>query len=126
MQPLQYSEGVVEPALGAAAGPGRWFVGFAALLVCADFQRRRQHSAITAHRAVPVCELPALGTLWSTVMSNAASAVCSRCDGTCTGGCGRAGQVVVLGGLVLPVCVDFHTKMLCSGTTAHRALPVCE
>ena len=43
------------PALGAAAGVlCRWFVGGAVLPVCGDFQRRRQHSATTAHRALPV------------------------------------------------------------------------
>ena len=55
--------GVVEPALGAVAELGGWFVGLAVLPVlpvCGDFQRRRQHSATTAHRALPVCELPAL------------------------------------------------------------------
>ena len=39
-QPLHCVAGVVEPALGAAAGLGRWFVGVAVLLVCGDFQRR--------------------------------------------------------------------------------------
>ena len=29
MQPLQYAAGVVEPALGAAAGLAMWFVGVA-------------------------------------------------------------------------------------------------
>jgi len=59
------------------------------------FLLRRQHSATTAHRALPVCEWPALGMPWGTARSNAASAVCSRCDGACTGGgCGRAGRVV--------------------------------
>ena len=57
------AEGVVDPrALGAAAGLGRWFVGVVAVVpVCGDFQRRKQHSATTAHRALPVCEWPALG-----------------------------------------------------------------
>ena len=95
MEPLQYSAGVVEPALGAAAGLGRWFVGVAVLPVCGDFQKRRQHMVTTANRPLPVCERPALGMPRGTAMSNAASAVCSRCGGTCTtGGCGRAGQVV--------------------------------
>ena len=46
--------GVVGPALGAAAELGRWFVRAAVLPVCGEFQRRRQHSATTAHRALPV------------------------------------------------------------------------
>ena len=33
IQPLQCAPGVVGPALGAAEGPGRWFVGVAVLLV---------------------------------------------------------------------------------------------
>ena len=60
MQLLNSAKGVVEPALGAVAGLGRWFVGTAVLLVCGDFQRRRQHSAPTAHRVLPVCEWAAL------------------------------------------------------------------
>ena len=39
MQPLQRAAGVVEPALGAAAGLGRWFVvGVAVLLNAGVFQ----------------------------------------------------------------------------------------
>ena len=74
MQPLQCAAGVVEPGLGAAAGLGRLFVGVGVLLVCEDFQRRRQHSATTAHRALPVCEWLALGMPWAIARSNAASA----------------------------------------------------
>ena len=67
---------MVEPALvGAVAGLGRWFVGVAALPTCGAFQRRRQHSATTAYRALPVCEWPALGIPWGTARSNAAFAV---------------------------------------------------
>ena len=67
--------------------------------VCGDFQRRRQHSATTAHRALPVCEWPALGipwgTQWGTSRSNTVSASSSRrCGGACIGVCGTAGQVV--------------------------------
>ena len=52
MQPLQCVAGLMEErALGAAVGLGRWFVGVAVLLViCGDYQRRRQHWATTAHR----------------------------------------------------------------------------
>ena len=85
---------VVGTALGAAAGLGRWFVWVAVLLLCRDFQRRRQHSATTTHRALlPVCEWLVLSMKRGNASSNADSAVCSRCDGACTGGCGRAGQV---------------------------------
>ena len=56
IQPLQCATGVVGPLLRAAAGPGRWFVGVMVLPVCGDFQSRSQHSATTAHRALPVCE----------------------------------------------------------------------
>ena len=37
VQPLHCAARVVGPALGAAAGLGRWFVGVAVLLVCGDF-----------------------------------------------------------------------------------------
>ena len=95
MQPLQRASGVVKSVLGAEAGLGSLFWGVAFLPVaCGDFQRRRQHSATTAHRALPVCERPALGMPWGTARSNATSAVCSRCGGACTGCCGRAGQMV--------------------------------
>ena len=87
---------MVGPALGAAAGPGGWFVGRpAVLLVCWEFQRRRQHLATTtAHIALPVFGQPALGMLWATARSDSASAVWSRHWGACTRGCGRAGHVV--------------------------------
>ncbi len=95
MQPLMCEAGVMGPALGAAAGViCRRFVGVAVLPVCGDFLRRRQHSATTVPRALPVCEWPALGMPWGTARSNAAPAVCSRCGGACAGGCGRAGRVV--------------------------------
>ena len=81
--------------LGAAAGLGRWFMGDAVFRFCGDFQRRRQRSATTAHRALPVCEVPALGMPWGTARSNAASAVCSRTGGACTGGCCRGAVQVV-------------------------------
>ena len=84
--------------MGAAAGPGRWFVEVAVLPVCGEFQRRRKHSATTAHRALPVCEWPALGIPWGTTRSNATSTVCSRNGGACTGGCARGVVVVVCGG----------------------------
>jgi len=41
-----------------------------------------------------VCEWPALGMPWGTARSNKASIACSRCGGACTGGSGRAVQVV--------------------------------
>ena len=93
---LQRAPDLVELALGAAAGLGRWFMGRAVLLVCRDFKSRRQHWANTVHRALPVCEWPALGISWGGIArSNAASAVYIRRGGPCTGGCGRrSGQVV--------------------------------
>ena len=71
---------MVEPALGAAAGLGRWcFVGVVAVLpLSGNFQRNRQHPATTAHRALPVCECPALGMPRGTERSNAALHVCNR------------------------------------------------
>ena len=95
MQPLLCAAGVVGPALGAAAGLGRWFVGVAVLPFCGNLQRRRQYSATTAHRALPVCEWPALSTTIGKARSNAgASALRSRCGGACTGSCYSAGQGV--------------------------------
>ena len=54
MQPLLCAADAVGPALGAAAELGRWwFVGVAVLPILGEFQRRRQHSATKAHRALP-------------------------------------------------------------------------
>ena len=56
---------------------------------------RRQHSATTVHRALPVCEWPAFGMPLGTARSNTSSAaMLGRCGGACTGGCGTAVQVV--------------------------------
>ena len=55
MQPLQCSAGLVEPALGAAAGRCRWFGRVMVLLVSGVVQRWRLCSVTTAHRAPPVC-----------------------------------------------------------------------
>ena len=95
MQLVQCATGVVEHALGAAAGVlCRWLAGGADLPVCGDFQTRRQHSATTANRALPVCGWPALGMPWGTARSNAAFAVCSRSGRACSWGCARGGHVV--------------------------------
>ena len=102
---------MVEPAVGAAAGLGRWFVGSVVLPVCGDFQGSRQHSATTAQKALPVCELLTLGMQWGTARSNRAAA-----------GLGRSFVRV----MVLPVYGDFQTRRQHSASTAHRALPVCE
>ena len=97
IQPLKCAAGVVEPELGAAAGLGSWFVGVMILTVYGDFQRRRQHLATTAHRALPVCERPAVGMPRGTALSKLAAAVCSRCGGACAGAWDRAGQVIFCG-----------------------------
>ena len=55
----------MEPALGAAPGLGRWFMGSAVLLNAGVFQMWRRRSATTAHRALPVSDWPALGMLWA-------------------------------------------------------------
>ena len=89
----------MEPALGAAAGLGRWFVGVAVLLNNGVIQMWRYCSATTAHTALPVCEWPVLGMLLGTASSNAVSLMCSRCGGAYTGCCGRAAQVVVCCGV---------------------------
>ena len=91
-----------EPALGAAAGLGRWFVGVTVLLVCVGFQMTRRRSTTAARsRALPVCDWPALGTIKDTGRSNAAFEVCGWCGGDNTGCCNRAGHQVVCG------CCDF-------------------
>ena len=51
--------------------------------------------ALTAHTVLQVYEWLLLVMPWVTARSNAASEVCSRCDGACTRCCSRAGQVVV-------------------------------
>ena len=105
---------------------GQVVVGGADLPVCGDFQRRRQHSATTVQRALPVRVWVALGMSLVTARSNETSAVCSRCAGGCTWGCGRARQVI-FGGAVSPaLCGDFHSRRQHSATSAHRALPLFE
>ena len=90
---------MVGPALGAAAGLGRWLVGVAVLWSSGILQMRRQWPVTTAHRALPMCSwLVLLGMPWGTARWKAASSVRSRCGGDCTGCCGRAGQEVVYGG----------------------------
>ena len=74
---------MVEPTVGAAAGLGRWFVGVAVLLNTEVLQMWRCHSTTTAHKALPVCEWPALGMPWDAATTNTASALCSRCDEVC-------------------------------------------
>ena len=95
MQPLQCAAGVMEPALGAVAGLGRWFMGVVVLRISGVLQMRRQCcSATTAHIALPVCVWSALVMPWATAKSDAGSAVCSRRSRACTGCYGRAGQVI--------------------------------
>ena len=93
---------------GGAVWLGRWFVGGAVLLNAGVFQIWRRCLTTTAHRALPVCEWPALGMPWGTARSNAVSAVCSRRGGACTWGCGRAGQVVCGGCGFAGVANDGH------------------
>ena len=69
--------------------------GLRFLLYAGVLQLWRRCSPTRIYRALPACEWPALGILWAPARSNAAFAVCSRCDGACTGCCGRAGQQVV-------------------------------
>ena len=116
----------MKPALGAAAGLGRWFVGVAVLPLYEVFhQLRRRRSATTVHKALPLSELPVQDMPWASARSNAVSAVCSRYAGACgTGCCGRAGQVVC-GAAVLPISEFFQLRRRRSPTTMHRALPVC-
>ena len=61
MRPLQCAAGVGKPALGAAAGLGRWFVGVVVLLNAGIVQMSRHRSATIVPRALLVCEWLALG-----------------------------------------------------------------
>ena len=80
---------------GGCGTAGQVICGVAVLPVRGDFHHRtRQHSATNAHRALPVCEWPALGIPRGTGRSNAVSVVCSSCGESRTGCCGQAGQVV--------------------------------
>ena len=49
IQPLQFAAVVKRPALSAVAGPSRWFVGFAGLLVSGDFVE--EEAALGSHSA---------------------------------------------------------------------------
>ena len=92
MQRLQCSAGLVEPALGAAAGLGRWLVGgWFSLFV--EISRGRGSTRQPQHTESCQC---VIGNPWpwASARTNVASAECSRCGGACTGCCGRAGQVV--------------------------------
>ena len=106
VQSLRCAAGVGKPELGAVAGLGRWFVSCAVLLNAEVFQLRRHCSGTSNDKTLPVCEGPVQGMPWATAWSNAASAVCSRCGGACTGCCGRAGQVVC-GGCGFAECWSF-------------------
>ena len=112
-------------ALGAVAGLGRWIVGVVVLPVCGDVQRRRQHSATTAHRALSVCEWPALGMPWGIARPNASCVMFNKCGGACARGCSRVCRWFVVVA-VFPMCGGVQRRALQSATTAHGAVPVCE
>ena len=124
MQPLKCAAGVVEPGrLCAAAGLPRRVVGGAVLLNAGVFQMQvwRRRSATAAYTVLSVCEWPALGMSRATARSDAASAVCIRCAGACTGCCGRAGQVISEGGAVLLNAGVFHMCRHRSATTGAQS-----
>ena len=100
--------------------------GVAVLPNAGRFQMWGCCSATTAYRTLPLNEWPALDILWGTARSSRASAVCSWCEGPCTGCCGRAGQVWFVGGAVLLNAGVFQMWRHHPATTAHRALSVCE
>ena len=107
MQPLLRAEGVVEPAHGAVAGLGRWFVGGAVLLTAGALRICRRRTVTTAHRALLVCEWPALGILLATARSNALSAVYNSSGGACTGCCGWDRQLGCVWGCSVAECWSF-------------------
>ena len=84
---------------------GLWFCQYQGALL----QLWRCSSATTAHRALPVCEWPALGMSWATTRSNTASAVWSRRVRSCTWLCVRAVQVVVCVGYSFPRTREFSS-----------------
>ena len=100
---------------------GLWFCRFLEF-----YQLRRRCSATTVHRALPKCEVPALGMSWGTARSNAAYAVDGRCGGACTGRRSRAGQVVCWVVAVLTISGFLQFRRCRLAITVHRALPVCE
>ena len=73
-QSLQCAAVVQGPALGAAAGLGRRLVvgGADSLTTAGVFYMWRCRSTATTHRALPVCEWPALGMPWASAGSNTA------------------------------------------------------
>ena len=90
---------------------------------CGDFHRRRQHSATTVHRALPVCEWPAL----EDAMGHYKKVKCRLCSvhqvwWSLHWRCGRW----FAGVAVLSVCGDFQRNRQHSAATVHRALPVCD
>ena len=74
MQALKCAEGVVAPALGAAARLGRWFVVVRFLPLSGVCQLRNSRSPATVHRALPLCKWPGLGMPLGTARSNTAFA----------------------------------------------------
>ena len=126
VHPLQCAEGVTESALGAAAGLGRWFGRVAVLPLSGVFQlMRKRKLATTAHRALPVCEVPALDMPWATARSNAGLQCAAGVVEPELGSAGGLGRWFV-GGVVLLHTGVFYMWRHCSATTAHRALPVCD
>ena len=90
------------------------------------FPEEGQHSATTAHRALPVCEWPALGMPWVIARSNTASAVLSRCYGAYIGAAAGLGRWWFVEDVFFLVRGDFQRRRQHSATTAHRALLMCE
>ena len=99
-------------------------MGVAVLPVCGDFQKRRQHSATTANRALTVesgqawaCQGALQGQMQPLLC---AAGVVVPALGAAAGLCS-----LLVGGAVLPVCGEFKRRSDDSATAAHRALPVC-
>ena len=106
----------------AAAGLGRWFVGVDVLPVYGDFQRRRQHSGTTAHKALPVSKSPATGMPFGTARSTLQPLQCAAVGVQPVLGAAVGLGTWFVGVAVLPVCGDFQRRRQHSATTAHRAI----
>ena len=88
----------------------------------------RCHSATTAHRALPLCERPALVMPCHESLQGQMQPLQSAVDvvDPALGAAAGLGRLFVVGGAVLLNAGVFQMWKYRSATTAQRALPVCE
>ena len=106
--------------------PG-WAGGLWLVAVLQYFRFLRPYStSTTVHRALPVCEWPALGMPWATASANEPLQQCLAGElEPALGAAARLGRWLVWGAGLLNARV-FQVWRYCSATTAHRAPPVCD